>query len=48
MLTYHPSLKCCSCIVKGNLNILQMSWEAKTVFSPGPTLSIRKACKISS
>ena len=48
VVTYHPSLNCLSRIIKENLNILYMSREAKAVFSPGPLISFRSACRISS
>ena len=48
MVTYQPSLNCRSRINKENLNILYMSSEAKAVFSPGPMVSFKSACKISS
>ena len=48
MITYQPSLNCRSRINKENLNILYMSSEAKAVFSPGPMVSFKSACKISS
>ena len=34
LVTYQPSLNCLSRIIKDNLNILYISREAKTGFSP--------------
>ena len=48
VVTYQPSLKCLSRIIKGNFNILYMSYEAKGVFSPGLMVSFRSASRISS
>ena len=48
VVTYHLSLNGFSRISKDNLNILHMSHEAKVVFSPGPMVSFRCACRISS
>ena len=48
VVTYHPSYNCVRYIIKDNLNILYMSHEAKAVFSAGPMVLFRSACKISS
>ena len=34
-------------IIKGDLNFIYMSREDKTIYSPGPIISFRKASKIS-
>ena len=48
VVTYHPSLNCLSRIINDNLNILYMSCQAKTIFSPGPMVSFRSARRMSS
>ena len=44
---FHSSLNCFSRIIKGTLNILYMSCEAKVVLSTGPMISFRSAHRIS-
>ena len=48
VVTYHPYLNCLSCIVKDNLNILNMSREVKAVFLSGSLVLFRSAYRISS
>ena len=43
VVTYHPSVRCLSRIIKDNLNILYMSREAKAVFSSRPMVSFISA-----
>ena len=47
VITYHLSLNCLSRIIKDSLNILYVSLEAETVFSPGLMVSFRGARKVS-
>ena len=47
VVTYHPLLSKLSSIIHRNLYLLHMNQEVKNVFTPGPTVSYRKARKIS-
>ena len=47
VVTHHPCLNCLCRVIKGNLNILCMSHEAKAVFSPGSMVSFRSERRIS-
>ena len=48
IVTYHLSLNCLHKIIRDNTYLLYMNEEVKNFFLPGPMVSFRAACKLSS